>query len=73
MDGSIELSMRERKGYSERYRSVRPGRLVLLSLADDHSYRQIGMGAIARTTLIAAVKHDFYAGGLARVLRPKDR
>jgi hypothetical protein len=70
MDGSIRLSARERKTCLKRYRSARAGRraLVLLLLADEHSYRQIGSAALASPTLIAAVKRDFEHGGLARVL-----
>ena len=70
MDGSIRLSARERKVCLKTYRSARAARraLVLLQLADGHSYRQIGREALASPTLIAAVKRDFRRGGLDRVL-----
>jgi putative transposase len=70
MDGSIRLSRKERKVCLKMYRSARAARraLVLLLLADEYSYRQIGRAAFASPTLVAAVKRDFHAGGLARVL-----
>jgi putative transposase len=70
MDGSIRLSPKERKVCLKMYRSARPARraLILLLLADEHSYRQIGKTAFASPTLVAAVKRDFHAGGLAGVL-----
>lgn len=75
MDGSIRLSTRERKACLKMYRSARGARraLILLLLADEHSYRQIGKAALASPTLIAAVKRDFYAGGLARALQSEHR
>jgi transposase len=70
MDGSIRLSPKERKACLKMYRSARSARraLVLLLLADEQSYRQIGRTAFASPTLIAAVKRDFNAGGLTRVI-----
>jgi putative transposase len=70
MDGSIRLSMRERKACLKMYRLARTARraLLLLLLADEHSYRQIGNAAFASPTLIAAVKRGFQVDGLARVL-----
>jgi transposase len=75
MDGSIRLSMRERKTCLKVYRSARAARraLVLLLLAEQQSYRQIGSAALASPTLIAAVKRDFQTGGLARVLGTQRR
>jgi hypothetical protein len=46
---------------------------VLLLLAEKQSYRQIGSAALASPTLIAAVKHDFQTGGVARVLGTQRR
>jgi len=75
MDGSIRLSAKERKSCLKMYRSARTARraLVLLLLADKHSYRQIGSAALASPTLIATVKRDFRSGGLARVLGTEQR
>jgi putative transposase len=75
MDGSIRLSAKERKVCLKVYRSARAARraLVLLQLAEGHSYRQIGRGAFASPTLIAAVKRDFRNGGMARVLESEPR
>lgn len=73
MDGSIRLSPKERKACLKLYRSARPARraLVLLLLDDGPSYRRVREGALASPTLIAAVKRDFQAGGLGRVLCPE--
>jgi hypothetical protein len=70
MDGSIRLSPKERNVCLKMYRLARAARraLVLLLLADEYTYRQIGRTAFASPTLVAAVKRDFHAGGLARVL-----
>lgn len=75
MDGSIRLSVKERKACLKMYRSARAARraLVLLLLADGRSYRQIGTAAFASPTLIATVKRDFRSGGLARVLQTEPR
>jgi putative transposase len=75
MDGSIRLSAKERKACLKVYRSARAARraLVLLLLDDECSYRQIGAAALASPTLIAAVKRDFRAVGLARVLQTEHR
>jgi putative transposase len=75
MDGSIRISMRERKACLKLYRAARTARraLVLLLLAEGHSYRQIGTAAFASPTLIAAVKRDFENGGLSRVLQTQRR
>ncbi len=75
MDGSIRLSSEERKACLKVYRSARPARraLVLLLLADKHSYRQIARATLASPSLIAAVKRDFQGGGLDRVLQAEPR
>ena len=75
MDGSIRLSVKERKACLKLYRSARAARraLVLVLLNDEWSYRQIGTAALASPTLIAAVKRDFQSGGLARVLQSERR
>jgi transposase len=70
MDGSIRLSAEQRKTLLQVYRSARAARraLVLLMLAEGWSYRRIGESALASPTLIRAVKRDFAAGGLDRLL-----
>jgi putative transposase len=75
MDGSIRLSVKERKVCLQMYRSARVARraLVLLLLADGHSYRQIGTGTFASPSLIAGVKRDFANGGVTRVLQAECR
>jgi putative transposase len=52
------------------YRRDRGARraLVLLLLADGRSYHEISAAMFASPSLIAAVKRDFAAGGVARVL-----
>ena len=70
MDGSIRLSAEQRKTLLQVYRSARVARraFVLLMLAEGWSYRRIGESALASPTLIRAVKRDFAAGGLDRLL-----
>jgi putative transposase len=70
MDGHLRLSARERKTCFGVYRSDRGVRraLVLLLLADGRSYREISAAMFASPSLIAAVKRDFAAGGVDRVL-----
>src|SRR5437879_6287799 len=70
MDGCLRLSARERKTCFGVYRRDRRGRraLVLLLLADRRSYREIAAAMFASPSLIAAVKRDFAAGGVDRVL-----
>jgi putative transposase len=75
MDGSIRLSSKERKSCMKLYRSARAARraLVLLHLAEDRSYRQIGAAMFASPTLIASVKRDFENGGLSGALQTERR
>ncbi len=70
MDGHLQLSARERKRCLQVYRSARAARraLVLWQLAEGMSYRELGEATLASPTLIAAVKRDFAAGGVERVL-----
>lgn len=70
MDGSIQLSAQQRKVLLKVYRGANVSRraLVLLLLADGWSYRGIGQAALASPTMVRAVKKDFAAGGLRRVL-----
>jgi transposase len=67
--------MKERKACLKVYRSARVARraLVLLLLADGHSYRQIGAATFASPTLIATIKKDLQTGGLGRALRADRR
>lgn len=70
MDGSIRLSAQQRKTLLKVYRSASVPRraLVLVLLADGWSYRGIGQAAFASPTMVRAVKRDFTAGGVGRVL-----
>jgi putative transposase len=70
MDGYLQLSARERKACLTTYRAARPARraLVLLLLADGRSYRELDAAMFASPSLVAAVKRDFAAGGVDRVL-----
>ena len=73
MDGYLRLSTSERKVCLSVYRRDRAARraLVLLSLAEGRSYRAIAAAALVGPSLIAAVKRDFTAGGVARALGRK--
>jgi len=75
MDGYLRLSARERKACLAAYRSDRAARraLVLLLLAAGRSYRTIAASAFVSPTLVAAVKRDFAAGGVDRVLGREPR
>jgi transposase len=70
MDGYLQLSANERKTCFASYRGARTARraLILVFLADGRSYRDIGMATLASPSLVRAVKRDFAAGGLDRVL-----
>jgi transposase len=70
MEGSIRLSAKERKTLLQAYRGARIARraLIVLLLAEGRSYRSIMNAALVSPTMIAAVKHDFAAGGVAQVL-----
>jgi putative transposase len=70
MDGYLRLSAQERKTCLQTYRAARTARraLITLLLADGLSYRQIRAITFASPTLIRAIKRDFTAGGLDRVL-----
>lgn len=75
MDGSIRLSREERKALLRTYRGANIARraLVLLLLAEGWSYRGIGAATFASPTMIASVKRNFAAGGVARVLETEER
>jgi putative transposase len=75
MEGSIRLSAKERKMLLQVYRAARTARraLILLQLAEGWSYRQIMEALLASPTMIAAVKRDFSAGGVAQVLGREPR
>jgi transposase len=75
MDGHLRLSPRQRKTCLAVYRSDRAVRraLVLLLLAQGRSYRDIGASALVSPTLVAAVKRDYAAGGVERVLAREPR
>jgi putative transposase len=70
MDGYLQLSVQERKACLAAYRAARVARraLVLLLVADGRSYRDIGAAALASPCLVRAVKRDYAAGGIDRVL-----
>jgi transposase len=70
MDGSIRLSAKERKTLLQTYRGARIARraLILLLLAEGWSYRRIREATFVSPTMIAAVKRNFSAGGVAQVL-----
>ena len=70
MDGYLRLSAQERKTCLDTYRAARAARraLVLVLLAGGRSYRDIGAAALASPSLVRAVKRDYVAGGLDRVL-----
>jgi hypothetical protein len=70
MNGYLRLSARERKICLAAYRADRTVRraLILLSLAQGCSYRDICASTFVSPTLVASVKRDYQAGGVARVL-----
>lgn len=70
MDGHLRLSSQERKTCLATLRAARSARraLVLLLLSEGWSYRRIGAATWASPTLVAAVKRDWAAGGVPRVL-----
>jgi transposase len=70
MDGYLQLSAKERKTCLATYRAAATARraLVLVFLADGRSYRDIGTATLASPSLVRAVKRDYAAGGLDRVL-----
>jgi transposase len=71
MDGYLRLSRSERKSCLSVYRRDSAARraLVLLHLGEGRSYREIQAAAFVGPNLVAAVKRDFAAGGVARALR----
>jgi putative transposase len=75
MEGSIRLSSEERKTLLQAYRAARLARraVILLHLAEGWSYRQIMEALLASPAMIAAVKRDFAAGGVAQVLGREPR
>jgi putative transposase len=75
MDGYLQLSAAERKACLATYRAARAARraLVLVLLADGRSYRDIGAATLASPSLVRAVKRDYAAGGLGRVLGREPR
>lgn len=73
MDGSIRLSAKERKMLLKVYRGNGDARKqrrahVLLLLEKGRSYRRLQEDLFVSPGLIADVKRDFLAGGVARVL-----
>jgi putative transposase len=70
MDGYLQLSHRERKVCLAVYRSDRRVRraLVMLLLDRGCSYREIAASAFVSPALVKAVKNDYGAGGVERVL-----
>jgi len=75
MDGILRLSAKERKTCLKTYRAASTARraLVLLLLTEGRSYRQIAAATLASPTLIRAVKKDWEAGGVARVLGAEEQ
>jgi transposase len=75
MDGHLRLSVGERKTCLTTYRAARQARraLILLLLAEGRSYREIAAAALASPTMISAVKQDWRAGGIARVLGTEEQ
>lgn len=75
MDGYLQLSAQERKTCLATYRAARAARraLVLVLLADGRSYRDIGTATLASPSLVRAVKRDYAAGGVDRVLGREPR
>lgn len=70
MEGHLRLSAKERKTCLTTYRQARTSRraLILLLLEQGLSYRAIMAATLASPTMICAVKKDWAAGGVARVL-----
>lgn len=75
MDGYLRLSSGERKTCLAVFRADRSFRraLILLWLAEGRSYRDIGRSAFVSPNLVAAVKRDYAAGGVERVLGREPR
>jgi transposase len=75
MDGYLRLSAAERKTCLATVRAARSARraLVLLLLDDGESYRGVGAATYASPSLVRAVKRDFAAGGIERVLGSEPR
>jgi uncharacterized protein YerC len=75
MDGDLRLSAQERKTCLKTMRRDRTARraLILLLLADGHSYREIRAATFASPTLIRSVKREFATGRLKRVLRTEEQ
>lgn len=70
MEGYLRLSPHERKTCLAVYRADRAVRraLILLLLSEGRSYRDIRTSAFVSPALVASVKRDYAAGGVARVL-----
>lgn len=73
MDGSIQLSAKDRKMLFQVYRGSGPANVarrahVLLLLADGWSYRQIMGSLFASAELVSAVRERFARGGVAAAL-----
>lgn len=75
MEGSIRFSAKERKTLLQTYRAARAARraLILVHLSEGWSYRQIMKALLVSPAMIAAVKRDFSAGGVAQVLGGESR
>jgi transposase len=75
MDGNLRLSAKERKTCLATYRGSNPARraLILLLLDQGRSYREIMTAMLASPTMIRAVKKDWAAGGVARVLGTEEQ
>ena len=75
MEGSIRLLAKERKTLLQAYRGARIARraLIVLLLAERWSFRRIMDTALVSPTMIAAVKRDFAADGVAQVLGGESR
>lgn len=75
MDGNLRLSAKERKTCLATYRAAKAARraLILLLLDQGRSYREIMAATLASPTMIRAVKKDWAAGGVARVLGTEEQ
>jgi transposase len=75
MDGNLRLSTKERKTCLATYRRANPARraLILLLLDQGRSYREIRAATLASPTMIRAVKKDWEAGRVARVLGTEEQ